>query len=55
MIERRKTATVAVGPVKLGSSFPVVIQSMTKVATTDVDRCIEQVNRLVCAGCRLVR
>ena len=55
MIKRRKTTTVAVGPVKLGSSFPVVIQSMTKVPTTDVDRCIEQVNRLVCAGCRLVR
>jgi (E)-4-hydroxy-3-methylbut-2-enyl-diphosphate synthase len=28
---------------------------MTKVPTTDVERCVRQVNRLVRAGCRLVR
>jgi len=41
--------------VQLGSSAPVVIQSMTKVPTTDVDRCVRQVRRLVRAGCGLVR
>ncbi len=41
--------------VKIGSSAPVVIQSMTKVQTTDVDRCIRQINQLAQAGCRLVR
>jgi len=41
--------------VQLGSSAPVVIQSMTKVPTTDVDRCVKQVKRLVRAGCGLVR
>ena len=55
MLKRRKTITVKAGPVGIGSSSPVVIQSMTKVLTTDVDRCIEQINRLVHAGCRLVR
>lgn len=40
---------------QLGSSAPVVIQSMTKVPTTDVDRCVRQVRRLVRAGCGLVR
>lgn len=40
---------------QLGSSAPVVIQSMTKVPTTDVDRCVKQVRRLVRAGCGLVR
>ncbi len=40
---------------QLGSSAPVVIQSMTKVPTTDVDRCVRQVQRLVRAGCGLVR
>ncbi|MHC4119539.1 MAG: flavodoxin-dependent (E)-4-hydroxy-3-methylbut-2-enyl-diphosphate synthase [Planctomycetota bacterium] len=55
MIKRRKTRIVKVGSVKLGSSAPVVIQSMTKVPTVDVARCVRQINQLVRAGCRLVR
>jgi (E)-4-hydroxy-3-methylbut-2-enyl-diphosphate synthase len=55
VIKRRKTKTVKAGDVKIGSSAPVVIQSMTKVQTTDVGRCVRQVNRLVRAGCKLVR
>jgi (E)-4-hydroxy-3-methylbut-2-enyl-diphosphate synthase len=55
VIKRRKTKTVNVETVKIGSRGPVVIQSMTKVPTTDVDRCVEQINHLVDAGCRLVR
>ena len=55
MRKRRKTKTVSVGQVKIGSSAPVVIQSMTKVPTTDIMRCVRQINRLVGAGCRLVR
>jgi len=41
--------------VPLGSGAPVVIQSMTKVPTTDIDRCVEQVEELVRAGCGIVR
>ncbi|MBN1805576.1 MAG: flavodoxin-dependent (E)-4-hydroxy-3-methylbut-2-enyl-diphosphate synthase [Sedimentisphaerales bacterium] len=55
MIERRKTKIVKVGTVQIGSSAPVVIQSMTKVQTTDVARCVKQINQLVSAGCQLVR
>ncbi len=55
MIRRRKTKTIKVGWVKIGSSAPVVIQSMTKVPTVDIARCVRQVNQLVQAGCRLVR
>jgi (E)-4-hydroxy-3-methylbut-2-enyl-diphosphate synthase len=55
VIKRRKTRIVRVGSVKIGSSAPVVIQSMTKVPTVDVARCVRQINRLVRAGCRLVR
>jgi len=55
MIARRKTRTVKVGSVEIGSAAPVVIQSMTKVPTTDVTRCVRQVKQLVGAGCRLVR
>jgi (E)-4-hydroxy-3-methylbut-2-enyl-diphosphate synthase len=55
VIPRRKTITVKVGPVAIGSSAPVVVQSMTKVPTTDVTRCVRQINQLVRAGCQLVR
>jgi (E)-4-hydroxy-3-methylbut-2-enyl-diphosphate synthase len=55
MIKRRKTKTVQIGSVKIGSSHPIVIQSMVKAATTDIDRCVEQIRRLVDAGCSLVR
>ena len=55
MIKRRKTKTVKVGTVKIGSRAPVVIQSMTKVPTVDVARCVKQIKQLANAGCRLVR
>jgi len=41
--------------VDVGSTAPLVVQSMTKVPTTDVTRCTEQVEQLVRAGCGLVR
>lgn len=55
MIKRRKTITVKAGTVKIGSSADIVIQSMTKVPTVDIARCVRQVNQLVAAGCKLVR
>lgn len=55
MVKRRKTKIVKVGQIKLGSSVPIVIQSMTKVPTVDIARCVRQINRLVQAGCQLVR
>jgi (E)-4-hydroxy-3-methylbut-2-enyl-diphosphate synthase len=55
MLKRRKTVTVNVSGVKIGSAEPVVIQSMTKVLTTDIDGCVRQINQLVEAGCELVR
>lgn len=55
MNQRRKTKTVSVGSVRLGSGHPVAVQSMTKVSTTDVAACVRQVKRLAEAGCSLVR
>ncbi len=55
MIKRRKTQVVCVGPIRIGSGHDVVIQSMTKVPTVAVSRCVRQVNQLVRAGCGLVR
>jgi len=55
MVKRRKTIIVKVGSVKIGSRSPIVIQSMTKVPTVDVARCVRQVKELTLAGCQLVR
>lgn len=55
MIKRRKTKTIRVGQVLIGSSAPIVIQSMTKVPTVDIAHCVSQINQLVRTGCRLVR
>jgi (E)-4-hydroxy-3-methylbut-2-enyl-diphosphate synthase len=55
MINRRKTIIVHVGPVNIGWSSPIVIQSMTKVPTTDIERCVRQIRQLTYAGCQLVR
>ena len=54
-MKRNKTKTVKVGSVNIGSRHDIVIQSMTKVSTTDVERCTKQVSELVDAGCQLVR
>ena len=55
MIKRRKTRIVKVGTFKMGYTKPILVQSMTKVPTTDVARCVRQVNKLIAAGCGLVR
>lgn len=55
MIKRRKTKTVEIGPIKIGSCAPIAIQSMTKVPTVDIARCIRQINQLIRAGCQMVR
>jgi (E)-4-hydroxy-3-methylbut-2-enyl-diphosphate synthase len=55
MIKRRKTSNFKIGSVKIGSKAPVVIQSMTKVPTEDIDLCVKQIKALQQAGCKLVR
>jgi (E)-4-hydroxy-3-methylbut-2-enyl-diphosphate synthase len=54
-IKRRKTATVKIGQVRVGSDAPVVVQSMTNTNTADVASTIEQVASLARAGSELVR
>jgi (E)-4-hydroxy-3-methylbut-2-enyl-diphosphate synthase len=52
---RRQTVTTYVGDVPVGSSHPVVVQSMTNTDTADVGRTVEQVQALAEAGSELVR
>jgi (E)-4-hydroxy-3-methylbut-2-enyl-diphosphate synthase len=54
-VERRKSVTVTVGNVRVGSSAPVVVQSMTNTDTADVRSTIQQVAALATAGSELVR
>ena len=55
VIARRKTVTVHVGQVRVGSDSPVVVQSMTNTDTADVQGTIDQVASLAAAGSELVR
>src|SRR5688572_22833383 len=52
---KRSTRTVKVRNVQIGGGAPVVVQSMTKTDTTDVDRTIRQIEQMVEAGCEIVR
>jgi (E)-4-hydroxy-3-methylbut-2-enyl-diphosphate synthase len=54
-IQRRKTVTVRIGNVPVGSDVPVVVQSMTNTDTADVESTIQQVAALAAAGSELVR
>lgn len=53
--QRRKTIPVQVGDVVIGGDNPIVVQSMTTVDTMDTQGSVEQVLRMVAAGCELVR
>jgi len=52
---RRRTVSVDVGGVAVGSAHPVVVQSMTNTDTADPDATAIQVARLAHAGSELVR
>ncbi|MFH1778574.1 MAG: flavodoxin-dependent (E)-4-hydroxy-3-methylbut-2-enyl-diphosphate synthase [Candidatus Omnitrophota bacterium] len=54
-IERRKTKTINLGGVKIGSGHPISVQSMTKTKTLDVKATVAQIKRLQRAGCEIIR
>jgi len=53
--ERRRTVTVRVGEVEVGSAHPIVVQSMTNTDTADAASTADQVAALARAGSELVR
>ena len=55
MIKRVKTRAIQVGSITIGGESPVSIQSMTNTPTHDADATINQIHRLVKAGCDIVR
>jgi len=54
-IQRRKTVSVKIGNVRVGSDAPVVVQSMTNTDTADIESTIQQCAALCRAGSELVR
>ncbi len=54
-IKRRKTKTIYVGNVPIGSEHPIVVQSMTNTFTEDVETTVAQIRELEKVGCEVVR
>jgi (E)-4-hydroxy-3-methylbut-2-enyl-diphosphate synthase len=52
---RWPTREVRIGDVGVGGDNPIRVQSMTTPATTDTAATVEQIERLVDAGCEIVR
>ncbi|MCR6110424.1 flavodoxin-dependent (E)-4-hydroxy-3-methylbut-2-enyl-diphosphate synthase [Bacillus sp. A301a_S52] len=55
LTHRKNTRPVKVGPITIGGSDEVIIQSMTMSKTHDVDATVAEINRLEEAGCQIVR
>jgi (E)-4-hydroxy-3-methylbut-2-enyl-diphosphate synthase len=54
-INRRSSAQVAIGKVRIGGGAPIVVQSMTNTDTADIEGTARQVRALAAAGSELVR
>ncbi len=52
---RRRSTPVRIGPVTVGGTAPIVVQSMTNTDTADVEATVAQVHALARAGSELVR
>ena len=52
---RNHTRVVKIGDKEIGGGNPVLIQSMTNTRTEDVEATVAQIQRLIKAGCEIVR
>jgi len=55
MITRKITRQIYVGPVAIGGSAPIAVQSMTNTRTDDVESTVLQILELERAGCEIIR
>jgi (E)-4-hydroxy-3-methylbut-2-enyl-diphosphate synthase len=51
----RKSKSVKVKNLQIGGGAPIVVQSMTKTDTVDVDGTVNQIEEMMRAGCEIVR
>ncbi len=52
---RRNSTQIKIGDVAVGGNAPIVVQSMTKTNTNDIESTVSQIKRLEEAGCEIVR
>ncbi len=52
---RRRAHEVRVGDVKIGSDYPIAVQSMTNTPTADTEASVAQIERIADAGAGIVR
>jgi (E)-4-hydroxy-3-methylbut-2-enyl-diphosphate synthase len=55
MIQRRSSIPLKIGTVTVGGNAPIIVQSMTKTDTRDIDATIKQIKQLQDCGCEIVR
>jgi (E)-4-hydroxy-3-methylbut-2-enyl-diphosphate synthase len=55
MVARKNTKTIYVGKVPIGGENPIVVQSMTKTDTADVESTLRQIKSLESSGCEIIR
>jgi len=55
MTARRSSRELKIGNVTVGGNAPIVVQSMTKTDTRDVNATVDQVKQLQECGCEIVR
>lgn len=55
MARKRRTRKIMLGGLQIGGGAPVVVQSMTKTDTCDVNSTVAQIKKLQAAGCEAVR
>jgi (E)-4-hydroxy-3-methylbut-2-enyl-diphosphate synthase len=55
MAARKNTKTIYVGKVPIGGENPIVVQSMTKTDTADVESTLRQIKSLEALGCEIIR
>lgn len=54
-MQRKETRQIRIGAVPVGGAAPISVQSMTNTKTQDIPSTIAQIERLVAAGCDIVR
>ncbi len=52
---RRKTSTIYLRDVPIGSDHPIVVQSMCNTDTRNIKSTLNQINKLANAGCQIIR
>lgn len=52
---RRETRSITVGKIKIGSNYPIRVQTMANTDTNDIDLSVQQAKRCIEAGAELLR